>query len=349
MIGLYFLIGALALLAAILLFGFVGCTSFGEAPSASPPPKPGDPPPPPDTPPDYYLTITRTPDLVAYWRLGEPDQPVPTSGGKAKSQVGGFHGDYFTLNPVTIPDNLHHSPATAGKINLGITPGLLELKPQDSNPCIQTDGGYVKVPFNDALNPPQFTFEAWVSPDSLLDPKFYYCLVESTGKPGTFGKKTGWGLYLGPADITSISGPLHWQVWMGDGLTAYKMVAIANGTDTPTKLRLTYLALTFDGQNLQLFLYYPNTNQEIGIKTLRGAQNPNVTNFKRNDNSATTGRGDFFIGTGSNLTLIGAAQRLYPFKGKIQEVALYKRDLSAPNNAGLQSTLASHEMNGGNL
>ena len=47
----------------------------------------------------------------------------------------------------------------------------------------------------------------------------------------------------------------------------------------------------------------------------------------------------------------GPSQRLYPFKGKIQEVALYNTDLSvdSTNALDIQSVLAVHEMSGGDL
>ena len=48
----------------------------------------------------------------------------------------------------------------------------------------------------------------------------------------------------------------------------------------------------------------------------------------------------------------GPFQRLYPFKGKIQEVALYNADLSVVdgNNAlDIERELAPHELSGGNL
>jgi len=46
----------------------------------------------------------------------------------------------------------------------------------------------------------------------------------------------------------------------------------------------------------------------------------------------------------------GPFQRLYPFKGKIQEVALYNVDLSVYNNSiAIQGVLASHELSGGNF
>ena len=44
MIVVFFLIGALALLATVLLFGFVGCKPFGSVPSPEPPPSSGSPP-----------------------------------------------------------------------------------------------------------------------------------------------------------------------------------------------------------------------------------------------------------------------------------------------------------------
>jgi hypothetical protein len=128
----------------------------------------------------------------------------------------------------------------------------------------------------------------------------------------------------------------------------FNRVAIANGSDNPTLIRLTYLALTFDASNnLQLWLYYPDTSQSLDVQHLRGAQNPSVPSFHSNDS------GDFFIGVGSNLFPMEAppANRLYPFKGQIQEVAFYNTSLvgPAPNFNGLASILGVHEATGGNF
>lgn len=356
MIALYFLMGALAVVAALLLFGFVGCdvvfglddrTPYGE---------------------DYPKVIRETEGLLAYWRLGEPNTtPVPSMAGAARSEVGGFHGDYFILNPVLMPDNQRHAPATAGTITLGMTPGLLERETQEVYPCLAVDGGYVQVPFAVQLNPPQFTLEAWVFPDPSLDPHYFYCLAESTGPPGNQGlgrRRAGWGLYLGPSDPNNPTGPPLWQVWMGDGGDSgdnFKRVAIAR-PDFPkisdgtviSPLALTYLVLTFDGmQRLQLFLYIPsngnNTGQDLTLDNLQALATPIPPfTFQPNDNSPG-GKGDFFIGAGSRLSFGGGSQRLYPFRGKIQEVALYDRDLSGPTYAGMHSVLLSHLTSGGNL
>ena len=336
----------LAVLVVVLFFGFVGCggDAFGVAGS------------------DYPTTIegTQCPGggaaLVAYWRLGDngslvvPAPPGGTSGGQAKSQVGPFNGDYFRLKPVTTADAARHSPVTAGTITLGISPGLLEVSTAPpSSPCIQVDGAFVRVPFDDKLNPPKFTFEAWIRPDIGNDPDGnYYCLVESTGPQGLKKRLTGFGLYFGPKDSPPKTppGPYFWQVWMGDG-TNFTQKAVS--TDV-AKLsgQLTYLVLTFDGSNLQMFLYFPDTSQDLDIPHLQALQ-ANVTTFQRNDLSAK-GQGDFFIGAGSNLFPVAPPpQRLYPFKGKIQEVALYNCDLSAPNNGGVSAILGVHEAAGGNF
>jgi hypothetical protein len=340
MIAWYFVMGALALLVTLLLFGFVGCGAHLSAPD----------------PGEYATKVESTQGLVAYWRLGESSATaVPSSGGAAKDGAkdpypGDFPGDYSKLVPVSTANDQLHSPATLGEIILGKSPGLLEVPSQAYFPCIDTDGGYVQVPWHDELNPPQFTLEAWVSPIAGVDSKYFYCLAESTGPQGLGPKKTGWGLYLGPSDLTNPdpAGPLFWQVWMGDG-TKLNRVAIAKPGFS--QLRLTYLALTFDGsQNLQLWVYFPDTNMDINLLETSALDIPNPPIiFHRND-ASPDGQGDFFIGTGSNLTSIPFSfDRLYPFKGKIQEVALYKTDLSAPNNTGVQTILATHELSGGNL
>jgi hypothetical protein len=288
---------------------------------------------------------------VAYWRLGEPatttvlkaSDPIPAGAVKtAKDTFNGYDGIYLKLNPATTPDYPRHSPPTKGEIILGVTPGLLEVSPQESYPCLQVDGGFVQVSWDNHLNPQAFTLEAWVSPDPGLAPQYYYCLVESAGPSGLVPKKTGWGLYLGPDS----AGALAWQVWMGDGKSVnpkFNQVAVAN--TGRTQLTLTYLVLTYDGvQNLQLWLYYPNTEQDLSlldIPVLKKLIDPFT--FHPNDGTSD-GNGEFLIGVGSNLfPVIGIPpQRLYPFKGKIQEVALYK-SVVAP------VILESHELAGGGL
>ena len=368
MIAWYFLLGALALLVTVMLLGFVGCSAFSAAPD------PGDggngggtgpgggTPPPPDYGP-YGNKIMGTNDLVAYWRLGDPaaspvlkaSDPIPAGAVKpAKDLKGGFDGYYFKLDPVTTADLVRHSGLTGGAAIPGVTPGLLEANNQDNLACFQVDGGFVQVPWDNHLNPQAFTLEAWVFPDPGLNTKYYYCLVESTGPTGLGTRKTGWGLYLGPDPGNP--GHLVWQVWMPfsnkvNQVAVGKYDFIKDASSNPvSQLSLTYLALTFDGsKNLQLFVYFPLLEMDLDLLETPYL-NILIPNFTFQPNNPTPdGQGDFFIGAGSNLfPLFGAPpHRLYPFKGRIQEVALYKSDLSA--NAGAQTILASHFLAGGNM
>jgi hypothetical protein len=349
MIIVFFVIGALALLVTVLLFGFVGCGAIAGLDNYEL-----------DVTDDYpsaiFATASTTGNLVAYWRLGEPTSlTVPSAGGAAKSQVGGYDGDYGVLAPVMTPDNQRFSDKTPGKIILG-SPGL--LKNQNStvtNTCVNFDGGFVQVPFDDHLNPGQFTLEAWVFVP-MVTGEYYRCLVESTGSQGLGPKLTGWGLYLGPKDNPPDPNNLvdaYWQVWMGDG-TNFNRVAVANN---PVKApNLAYLVLTFDGKRLLLFLYYPDTGQGVAQSDTL-ALRANVAKFQRNDTSKA-GQGDFFIGAGNNLFPSAGlpSQRLYPFKGQIQEVTLYNVSLVQGPCQNQQTfdcqgykTLVTHELSGGNV
>jgi hypothetical protein len=344
MIAVDFLVVALALFITLLLCGFVGCAEIAGLQEPDP------------AQPDYAGMIKKTPGLVAYWRLGEKaSTPIP---GKAKSEVGGLHGVYKELNPVTVADTQQHSPETSGVLILGDTPGLLTRSPQSS--CMNVDGGFVEVPFNLNLNRPQFTLELWVSPDPTIEKGFFRCLAQSAGPPGLgVTKKTGWGLYLGPRDRNKTPpDDYFWQVWMGNG-NEFKRILIAERPANPTKLRLTYLVLTFDGiKNLRLWLYYPGTKQELDIVHLM-ADEVDVTTpfrlgspFKPND-SSDEGNGVLLIGAGSPLFPVTTlqTQHLYPFKGRIQEVALYDRDLMGPppKFEGLTAIFGPHHAEGGDF
>ncbi len=84
MITVYFLMGALALLVTVSLFGFAGCTPFSgsDSPNPSPPPAPATPPPGSGNPPgsgtplpdlgDYGNWVVRTNDARGLLAVGGP-------------------------------------------------------------------------------------------------------------------------------------------------------------------------------------------------------------------------------------------------------------------------------------
>jgi hypothetical protein len=190
------------------------------------------------------------------------------------------------------------------------------------------------------LHPPKFTFEAWVNPQFDTDPLGnFYCLFE-TGAPATGAqKKEGFGLYVGPSDLTSPSPAYEWQVWMGNGTTFSK---VKNNLPTPASVvfnTVTYLALTYDGSAMILYLYYPNTKQDMTLNSVAPLQ-ATFSGYK----PATSG--NLIIGAGRNLfpAVPGTSHpTLYAFHGRIQEVAIYSQALT------IQASLAGHEQAGGSF
>ena len=323
----YLILTPLLVLAVVLLFGFVGCTSFGASSSAA-------------TGADYPSTIKKETSLVGYWRLGEPASTAiapPPPGGIAKDEQGTHPGHYFHFQPAPGADTKRHSFSNPAVINLGQKPGLLEKEASET--CVEFNGGWVDMGFDAVLNPPQFTLEAWVFPQLDGDPLGnFYCLCE-TGAPATGKQKTeGFGLYAGPGDPTNPTSPYEWQIWMGDGTNFTK---VANSLPSPAavKSQLTYVVLTYDGSNVLLFVYIPNTGQELSNNSVAPLQGK-FTGYK----PATTG--SLVVGAGRNLfpAVPGAAPKmLYAFHGKIQEVALYNKALTVGDS------LVAHEQAGGSF
>src|ERR1700716_438938 len=140
------------LLAIVLWLCFVGCTNdyqdFDILPFTQ------------------YSTVTilPSPGLAAYWPLGEPAQSV-----KAVDLKGGHDGDY--LSQGFQDDPAFQGAAAPGTLTLQ-SPGIVAgdtVAPHDATSprttCMLTNGGYVSVPFDAALNPTKaegFTIEAWV-------------------------------------------------------------------------------------------------------------------------------------------------------------------------------------------
>jgi hypothetical protein len=97
----------------------------------------------------------------------------------------------------------------------------------------------------------------------------------------------------------------------------------------------TYLALTFDGTNLMLFLYYPETGQDLSMTSVA----PLVATFPTYKPATT---GSFLIGAGRNLIPTSPSTNpLYAYFGKVEEVALYNTALD------VHTSLVAHEQSGG--
>lgn len=299
----YFLLAPVAVLAVLLLFGFVGCESlpaiavFVDGP--------------------YVETILAEPGLVSYWRLQEnnseePSAPTvdntPVSGGTTKDEHGVNNGTY---NRVIVSNPPSDSPDAPGTLTLEEA-GLLDVV-EGSNSSVRVDGGYVEVPFSNSLLLTSFTVEALVRPEwSETETGLYRTVIGFTTRDFFFG----FALYAGPEDPVALSGPPMWQVWLGDG-TQFQKINFNHGSPPLVNFTKTnYIAVTYDDPTKLLNLYTYFVGIELDNGPFNPVQNLSVT-YKQNSDPAT------------NL-LIGVDRTVppaYPFKGRIQEVAIYNKAL----------------------
>lgn len=157
----------LLVLPIALLFRFVGCDSFKEAPGtpiAAPP----------DKPPryrDYIMAVAGNPgtvknpgakpnaaDVVGYWRL------VDAAASNVAKDEKGFQDGAYVDTPAGLagipPSSAGGgSEAAPGTFVTG-QPGLIASDPGAM--CRLYNGGHVAIPFKDGLYPDDFTLEAWV-------------------------------------------------------------------------------------------------------------------------------------------------------------------------------------------
>jgi hypothetical protein len=321
----------LAVLAVLLLFRFVGCDSLLGLEHL-------------ETGPDYVSTVsTDTP--VSYWRLQEKhgaEPPVPTvpnapvSGGPAKDEMGHNDGTYGRINVQPAPA-FPDSSSAPGDLTLE-APGLLDFG-SDTNTSLSVDGGYVEVPSSISLLGQSFSVEALVFPEwdpaesGLFRSVITLCTVDVTpGSPKAFG----FGIFAGPVPGAS-GGADVWQIWLGDG-TEFKPIKDPVRSLTPVDFTKTnYLGVAYDDatKTLNMYVYVSGIDLDSGVghplKDVAVAAYIPVSDPTQS------------LLIGMHRPPIGGAIPLYhPFKGKIQEVAVYSQALPI-------ARVMSHIMSGLNV
>ena len=287
------ILAPLALLGIVVLFRFVGCTLdrsglLEEAVGW-----------------DYDGTVLSHANLAGYWRLGE------AAGTTANDETGANNGTYESAT--LAEDAAALSPAAPGVTTLGATGMIVSDAVHTS---VHVDGGYVEVPFAAALNTAQFSIEIWAAAD--WDPAEtvgasaapYRCLMASrevSGGPG--GSPRGFTLYAGPDNTIPGDTTFRWQIWVGTGVAGsdwVRLVGPAVEFGTPT-----HLAATYDGTTLKL--YVNGSEDEAGTP-----DESTATGYSPNTSSP------LYIGMGAPE----APAPLYPFKGRLQEAAVYNAALT---------------------
>ncbi len=287
------LLAPLALLVVVALFRSVGCTLdrsglLEEAVGW-----------------DYDGTVLSHANLAGYWRLGE------TAGTTATDATGANNGTYESETLVEDAGAL--SPAAPGVTTLG-APGMVAS--ESAHTSVHVDGGYVEVPFAAALNTAQFSIEIWAAPD--WDPaetvgagdKPVRCLMASrevSGGPG--GSPRGFALYAWRDPLDTADTTFRWQIWVGNGMAGEDWV---KRVGPPVEFgQPTHLAVTYDGTTLKL--YVNGSEDEAGTpdEATATAYSPNTSS-------------PLYIGMGAPE----APAPLYPFKGRLQEAAVYNAALT---------------------
>lgn len=225
-----------AVLALVLLLGFVGCEfAHGVAPET------------------FDDRVTGIASLVAFWHLNEASGPTATD------TKGGHDGAY---NSGALAEDLAHQSAGApGTLDFD-QPSLISNEPAKRS--IKVNGGYVEVPFSADLNTAQFTIQAWVRTAwTDADPAAYRCVIFAE-QSETGGVHRGFSLYANAEN--------KWEVFVADG-TNFGSVAADGPISLGTT---DYLTATYDGSTLTLYVnaenrgsaplaFEPNTSHPLAI------------------------------------------------------------------------------------
>lgn len=286
----------------------------------------------------YSNNILAEQTLVAYWPLGDfpgssPPPPFPpppqgsTSIGTAVdlSMNGNHTGSYIippayqsgttvpqianpTLNlrqPSIVPGDVSES----GIVDKNLFPGSTDF-----------EGGYVSIPWaQNSTVLDQFTLEAWIKPNwTQAQSGFLWVLFGAASN-----NSTGFALYINDKN--------NWQVTIGNGagLQVFDTMVPADLTSS----KATYVALVGDsGKGTGIFKLWINPlgtgDTDPPTPPPANWTSPGSTGYVALD--PTQQPVTFFIGAGDNnnaQTLrtqpMGTGGPLDPFRGQIQNVALY--------------------------
>lgn len=297
----YILLLPIAVLGVILLFRFAGC-SF-SAPVAT-----------------GYASEVIADNPSVYYRLQETGG-LPAS---AEDEMNRKPGTY-SVSPSPLNDPAHLSPAvlTPG-IELGAL-SIVEKLPTATAVRFNGSDVFATGPLGDLS---RFTVEAIVRPEwDLLNQRgFFYCVAESSlhvpgqGAPAPL-KNAGFAVFAGPHDLNNPSAsPYCWQLWVGTGTEFHRAMPVETGPVPLVTAENTYLAVTFDDTQALLHVFTPGEDLDfISHELVRPAYL---------QAAHPEGNTSLRIGIAGNSAALvppfpGPTGLLYPFVGRMAEVAIY--------------------------
>jgi hypothetical protein len=235
--------------------------------------------------PQPYSTAVIASNPVSFWRLNDPTATT------AKDSTGASPGTYENVAGVTV--------GVAGLANTDTDNTAASFSGGTGSPT--TGGGYISVAYSPKLNPAtQFTVEALVNPSAIGngDVNDFHAVISSRDIEA--GDSFGYILYLHGSGF---------EAWVGDGTGSWPAAVVAAGAVVDGGPY--YVAMTYDGSTLKMYVNPTDTEAEIATNTEQFAQ---IT-----ATYTPTTKNALLIGAGGNE---GATPK-YDFPGVIQDVAVY--------------------------
>ncbi|HZR62690.1 MAG TPA: LamG-like jellyroll fold domain-containing protein [Xanthobacteraceae bacterium] len=274
----------------------------------------------------YSNQILAEAGLVAYWPLGDPE-------GSAALDLTGNHSGGYVIPPAypAVPQSVQIANPALNLHQASIVPGDISVSGEvDKNlfpGCADFEGGYVSIPWSTQNSPTltEFTLEAWIKP-SWTGTGFLRVVF------GAFVNNTGIVIHINQNN--------QWQFTIGTGAAA----PVVN-TMVPVDLTATtYVAVTCDKfSNVSLWIN-PQSQSDTSNPPPpppTWPASPTPTGYVAADPTQLLA---IFIGAGANDQALrtqpgGTGAPLFPFQGRIQDVALYNVVLDG-------NKLVSHFQNG---
>jgi hypothetical protein len=307
----------IAVLAVLMLFRFVGCGFTGQAGVDI------------DTDDPYENAVEKDGPFVFY-RLQEIGTP-----GTVVDRMQHKDGVYSVATSALSEPAYLSATIAVPSIQLGAASIMLK---EPSATSVRFNGS-VAAAFGQITDLPRFTLEVIVSPewDVANQLGLFYCVIENSMRTVQSApqKNAGFAIFAGPDNIVNPTvSPYCWQLWIGTGNAFERANPIAGGPGPLVKAEPTYLAVTFDEAHAFLYAYNANANIDLVKNELIRRPYIQATETLR-------------IGiAGTSAALIppfpGPAGFLYPFVGRMAEVAIYPYVLD-------EQRIISHIMSAFNL
>ncbi len=296
----------LAVLLVLLLFRFTGC---GFAPAAS------------VEVDDPYLDAVKKDNPVVYYRLQETGGLPATAADEMNQKIG-----TYSVAPLPLDDPAYLSQTILmPSIELGVAPSIMPKEPNATAVRFNGADVFALGPLGDLS---RFSLEAMVRPewDLINQPGFFHCVLENGmhlpghGAPSPL-KNAGFAIYAGPDDPSNaLLSPYCWQLWVGTGNEFARANPVNGGPGPLVKAENTYLAVTFD--DTQAFLYVYTAHANIDSVRYELIRRPYL------QAAPPSGEISLSIGIAGRYPALvppvpGPSGFLYPFVGRMAEVAIY--------------------------